>query len=66
MTREDVVLLDGLLERISGHVPDRGTSTSSARTEHLKRGTSCSASGDGKTHTMRYLLSRAPARPSCC
>ncbi len=58
--RSDVVLPDGLLDRISSHVLGIAEHREALRAhgQHLKRGVLLyGPPGTGKTHTMRYLLS---------
>jgi hypothetical protein len=64
ITRADVVLPDGVLERVEreviGIAEHRETLLSAG--QHLRRGVLLyGPPGTGKTHTVRYLLSRLPA-----
>jgi ATPase family associated with various cellular activities (AAA) len=64
MSRQDVVLPEGLLERVGEHVLGiaEHREVLAAHGQHLKRGILLfGPPGTGKTHTMRYLLSQCPA-----
>ena len=61
--RDDVILPDGLLERVTHHVTGiaEHRAVLVAHGQHLKRGVLLyGPPGTGKTHTMRYLLSSSP------
>lgn len=61
ITADDVVLPDGVLEAIVGHIVGAGEFVSELRAagQHLKRGLLLhGAPGTGKTHTVRYLASQ--------
>jgi hypothetical protein len=63
LTREQVILPDGVLTAIEDHVVDIGKHGSRLRSvgQHLKRGLLLhGAPGTGKTHTVRYLMSLVP------
>lgn len=63
LTPDDVILPDGLLDRIAHHVTGiaEHRDTLRAHGQHLKRGVLLyGPPGTGKTHTMRYLLSCSP------
>lgn len=63
--RDDIVLPDGVLERIRGHVIGIGEQSATLRTygQHLKRGVLLyGPPGTGKTLTVEHLLSATPGR----
>ncbi|MEP6799502.1 MAG: ATP-binding protein [Lapillicoccus sp.] len=63
LAREDVILPEGLLDRIAHHVTGIAEHREVLRThgQHLKRGVLLyGPPGTGKTHTMRHLLSASP------
>ncbi len=62
LKREDVVLPEGVLDRVEGHTLGIGlaAATLGSYRQHLKRGLLLyGPPGTGKTHTVRYLLSRS-------
>ena len=69
ITRADVVLPDGVLERVEREVvgiAEHREKLLSAG-QHLRRGVLLyGPPGTGKTHTVRYLLSRLPGSLSYC
>ncbi|GHD09067.1 ATPase [Streptomyces violarus] len=63
LTRDDIVLPDGLLERVERQVVGvaRRRARLRAAGQHLRRGLLLyGPPGTGKTHTIRYLLSHLP------
>lgn len=67
VTRDQLVLPPGLLDRIDHHALaiSRGAERLAAGRQHLKRGLLLwGPPGTGKTHTIRYLISQLPAETS--
>lgn len=63
LARDDVILPEGLLDRVTHHVTGIAEHRAAlvAHGQHLKRGVLLyGPPGTGKTHTMRYLLSSSP------